>query len=89
MDDLLMDFLTETHESLSDLDVALVRLEMTPFRPLIPRVDEYDLFVALQAPARLSDCRGQQVSKQIWRAVQKDRGSMFCPCCIVPRRRCP
>lgn len=30
MDDLLADFLTETNESLSELDVALVRLEQTP-----------------------------------------------------------
>jgi two-component system chemotaxis sensor kinase CheA len=30
MDDLLADFLTETNESLSDLDVALVKLERTP-----------------------------------------------------------
>jgi len=30
MDDLLADFLTETNESLSDLDVALVKLEQTP-----------------------------------------------------------
>jgi two-component system, chemotaxis family, sensor kinase CheA len=30
MDDLLADFLTETNESLSDLDVALVTLERTP-----------------------------------------------------------
>jgi two-component system chemotaxis sensor kinase CheA len=30
MDDLLADFLTETNESLADLDLALVRLERTP-----------------------------------------------------------
>ena len=30
MDDLLADFLTETNESLADLDVALVKLEQTP-----------------------------------------------------------
>jgi two-component system chemotaxis sensor kinase CheA len=30
MDDLLADFLTETNESLADLDVALVKLERTP-----------------------------------------------------------
>src|ERR1700712_3514647 len=30
MDDLLADFLTETNESLSELDVALVKLEKTP-----------------------------------------------------------
>ncbi len=30
MDDLLVDFLTETNESLAELDVALVRLERTP-----------------------------------------------------------
>ena len=30
MDDLLVDFLTETHESLAELDVALVRLERSP-----------------------------------------------------------
>ncbi len=30
MDDLLADFLTETNEGLSDLDVALVKLERTP-----------------------------------------------------------
>jgi two-component system chemotaxis sensor kinase CheA len=30
MDDLLADFLTETNESLAELDVALVRLEQTP-----------------------------------------------------------
>ena len=30
MDDLIADFLTETNESLSDLDVALVKLERTP-----------------------------------------------------------
>jgi two-component system chemotaxis sensor kinase CheA len=30
MDDLLVDFLTETNESLSELDVALVRLEQVP-----------------------------------------------------------
>src|SRR5215469_8556145 len=30
MDDLLADFLTETGESLADLDVALVKLEQTP-----------------------------------------------------------
>lgn len=30
MDDLIADFLTETNESLADLDVALVKLERTP-----------------------------------------------------------
>ena len=30
MDDLLVDFLTETNESLAELDVALVRLEQMP-----------------------------------------------------------
>jgi two-component system chemotaxis sensor kinase CheA len=30
MDDLIADFLTETNESISDLDVALVKLEQTP-----------------------------------------------------------
>jgi two-component system chemotaxis sensor kinase CheA len=30
MDDLIVDFLTETNESLADLDVALVKLERTP-----------------------------------------------------------
>jgi two-component system chemotaxis sensor kinase CheA len=30
MDDLLADFLTETNESLAELDVALVRLERNP-----------------------------------------------------------
>jgi len=30
MDDLLADFLTETNESLADLDLALVKLERTP-----------------------------------------------------------
>ncbi len=30
MDDLLSDFLTETNESLAELDVALVTLERTP-----------------------------------------------------------
>src|ERR1700761_2927553 len=30
MDDLIADFLTETYESLADLDVALVKLEQTP-----------------------------------------------------------
>src|SRR5258708_35696434 len=30
MDDLLADFLTETNESLSDLDLALVKLERAP-----------------------------------------------------------
>ena len=30
MDDLLADFLTETNESLAELDVALVKLERTP-----------------------------------------------------------
>ena len=30
MDDLLVDFLTETNESLAELDVALVTLERTP-----------------------------------------------------------
>jgi two-component system, chemotaxis family, sensor kinase CheA len=30
MDDLLADFLTETTENLTELDVALVRLERTP-----------------------------------------------------------
>ena len=30
MDDLLADFLTETNESLAELDLALVRLERTP-----------------------------------------------------------
>ena len=30
MDDLLTDFLTETSESLAELDTALVKLERTP-----------------------------------------------------------
>src|SRR6478672_4786956 len=30
MDDLIADFLTETNESIADLDVALVKLEQTP-----------------------------------------------------------
>src|SRR5579862_2497415 len=30
MDDLIADFLTETNESIADLDVALVKLERTP-----------------------------------------------------------
>src|SRR5215469_16469422 len=30
MDDLIVDFLTETNESIADLDVALVKLERTP-----------------------------------------------------------
>jgi len=30
MDDLLADFLTETNESLTELDVALIKLERTP-----------------------------------------------------------
>jgi len=37
MDDLLADFLTETSESLAELDVALVKLERgTQARPLAP-----------------------------------------------------
>lgn len=30
MDDLISDFLTETNESIADLDVALLKLERTP-----------------------------------------------------------
>ena len=38
MDDLIADFLTETNESLADLDVALVKLERSPDDQATPAV---------------------------------------------------
>ena len=62
MDDLIADFLTETNESIADLDVALVKLEQTPDdKETLSLI--FRLVHTIKGPVAFLACHGSSVSR--------------------------
>ena len=65
---------------------SLIRLEIGPFSPLVPRIDEYNALIPMVLFPCLLDDSFKPSLKGAWAGIDKYVWGVLTPCGIVPAR---